>query len=291
MIGVSRRAATPGPGAAHIACDLTDPDATAALIGRVAPDVIVHTQALSDVDACERDPAEAHRQNVEATAHLCRAIDGRSTVLLGLSTDYVFDGAKTTPYDEDDAPRPLSVYGRTKVESEALVRRHPFGFVARVSTLFGPDRKNFCGETARRLAAGEPVEAHTDQVTSPSYTEDVAEALAALLAALPQQQWSELPRVYHVTNAGSCRRLDLVTRVAQELGASLELVRPIQMAAQGRPARRPSYSAMTSRHLARLTERMIRGWQEALHVYLQQARWLDSPSGSPTRPRASASSA
>ena len=267
MTGLSRHAPPQDRGGRHVACDLVDARRTAEVVGALRPDLVIHTQALSDVDRCELEPDAARAQNVGATASLLRALE--RAWLVQISTDYVFDGTKGTPYDENDEPRPVSVYGRMKLDAERLALGYPRAVVVRPSTLFGPGRANFCDTIVARLRAGEPVEAFADQVTSPTYTVDLAEGLEALCAALGRAD--EPPaRVVHVANAGGCSRVTFARRIAELIGGSPELVRPIPMAAQRRPARRPAYSALTTIHLARLIGRTLRPWDDALRAYLGQ---------------------
>ncbi len=270
---MSRHAPPTAPAGRHVVCDLVDARRAAEVIGAIRPDAMIHTQALSDVDRCELEPDAARAQNVETMASLLRALErapGRGRAwLVHVSTDYVFDGTKGTPYDENDEPRPVSVYGRMKLDAERLALGYPRAVVVRPSTLFGPGRANFCDTIVARLRAGEPVEAFADQVTSPTYTVDLAEGLEALCAALGRAD--EPPaRVVHVANAGGCSRVVFARRIAELIGSSPELVRDIPMAAQRRPARRPAYSALTTIHLARLIGRTLRPWDDALRAYLGQ---------------------
>jgi len=268
---VSRRsshaAAAPGDGVRHVACDLLEADQAARVIESAAPDVVFHTQALSDVDQCEREPAQAKAQNVQALAHLLDALRARHARMVYVSTDYVFDGAKGCAYDEADEPKPISVYGRTKWEAEQLVLQFPGGFVVRPSTLFGPGRMNFCDHIVTRLRDGQFVEAFSDQTTSPTYTEDLAEGLAGLMDALERP----LPtRVLHLTNRGRCTRAEFAHRIADALGAPQELIKDIRMAEQHRPAPRPANSSLTSRYVREVLGGPLRSWDEALAAYLRQ---------------------
>jgi len=262
----------------HLVCDLVDARRIAEVVGAVHADAVIHTQALSDVDRCELEPEAAQAQNVEGTVNLLRALErapslgrGGRPLLVYVSTDYVFDGMKGAPYEEADEPNPVSVYGRSKHEAERLTLGYPRGVVVRPSTLFGPGRMNFCDHIVSRVSAGAPVEAFTDQVTSPTYTVDLAEGLEELCAALgPADEPPE--RVVHMANAGGASRVAFARRIATLIGASPELVRPIPMAAQHRPAARPAYSALTTRHCARLIGRILRPWDDALRAYLPTAR-------------------
>ena len=233
---------------------------------------MVHCQALSDVDRCEQEPDEARRLNVQTIEHLCRALVGSGALLVSLSTDYVFDGAKGRPYDELDEPSPMSVYGRAKRAAEQVALGYRDGVVVRPSTLFGSGRHNFCNTIIERLHTGAPVEAFTDQTTSPTLTDDLADGIATLIGVLHGSRRPTAPRIYHIANAHGCRRIEFARRVAELLGFDPSLVLPIRMAQQARPARRPAYSVLASRHFEPTTGRTLRGWDEALQAYLRQRR-------------------
>lgn len=256
----------------HVVCDLTDAASTREAIQRSEPELVVHTQTLSDVDRCEREPEEAARQNVQTSVHVARALETSSALLIYLSTDYVFDGAKSAPYVETDTPHPLSSYGRVKLDAELAVLSYPRNAVVRTSTLFGPGRTTFCEQVMTQLRLGRPMEAFVDQVTSPTYTMDLAEAIGALGQALRESPQGRRPRLYHMANTGACRRAAFAERVAQELGYPAELIRWIRMAEQRRPAPRPAYSALGSVHVPQVIGRTLPTWERALTIYLRQAR-------------------
>ena len=257
-----------------MACDLRDAARTAAAVRAAAPDLVIHAQAMSNVDQCELEPDAAWEQNVRALEHLVAALDPGRTWLVALGTDYVFDGRKGAPYDETDTPNPLGAYGRAKLAAERVALGFPRGIVARTSTLFGPGRMNFCDHIVARASAGEPVEAFIDQVTSPTYTDDLAEALGAVGAAARSPGAGDAPRLVHITNAGSASRVAFAERVVGLLGLPQALIRRIRLADQRRPAPRPPCSAMTSRHVERLIGRTLRPWDDALRAYLHYRRWL-----------------
>ncbi|MBI4596875.1 MAG: dTDP-4-dehydrorhamnose reductase [Candidatus Omnitrophica bacterium] len=273
VVGVSRHPALVPSLGRHRVCDLAEAEPTQRLLQAEQPALIIHAQALSNVDEAEQDPALARRMNVEATAHLARAIQQTDTVLLYVSTDYVFDGAKGRPYVESDAPHPISVYGRSKLEGEQAALRHSRAIVARPSTLFGAGRMNFCHQVAERLRAHQPVEAFRDQVTSPTFTDDLAAELIRLGEAAVARHEGFTPRIYHLANAGACSRLAFAQRIAALMGCDPTLVHAIPMAALQRPAPRPAYSALATEH--ETTGRSLRSWDEALIAYLRQQRWLN----------------
>jgi dTDP-4-dehydrorhamnose reductase len=257
-----------------VVCDLLDLAQVRRTIEALAPDVLIHAQALSDVDRCEREPAEAIAQNATTVQHVVSALAGRPTLLVHVSTDYVFDGRKGAAYEEADPPNPVSVYGRSKLEGERQALRHPRAIVVRPSTLFGPGRMNFCDHVVQRLKAGEPVEAFFDQRTSPTYTVDLAEAIEAISRALLERPAEAWPRIVHAANAGGCTRVAFAERVADLLGCSRDLIQRIPMAAQRRPAPRPPCSMLTTTILPSLIGRTLRPWDEALEAYLRRRRFV-----------------
>jgi dTDP-4-dehydrorhamnose reductase len=212
---------------------------------------------------------------VQTVEHLCRALGETGALLIALSSDYVFDGAKGSPYDEEDEPNPLSVYGRTKLAGERVALSYPNAVVVRPSTLFGPGRTNFCDAIVERFRRDEPVEAFVDQVTSPTYTEDLAEGLRGLVDAMAARSLKQLPRIYHMTNAGGASRVEFSTYVAGLVGRPASLIKPIQMQDQRRPAPRPANSALTSRVLQDTIGRTLRPWQESVRAYLASRGWLN----------------
>jgi len=252
-----------------VICDLSDARRTATVLQGIRPDVVIHTQAQSDVDRCELDPSEAQAQNVETTVHVVEALRLTSAWFMHVSTDYVFDGQKSSPYSEEDVANPISVYGRTKLEAERVVLGYARGVIVRPSTLFGPGRMNFCDRVVRAALGGETVEAFTDQATSPTFTEDVAEAMGELITALGKRPQGT-PRIYHMANEGGCSRLVFAHRIVDLLGRPRSCVRPVRMAEQPRPAPRPATSILTTEVLPALIGRTLRPWDEALHAYLRQ---------------------
>jgi len=272
VVGVSRHAPSRDLAGRHVICDLLDPRRTRDVVHEIQPALVIHAQAMSDVDRCEREPKEAQAYNVQATKHLVDALprSGDHCWLFSVSTDYVFDGTKGRSYVEDDVSNPISVYGRTKLEGERVALDYARSIILRPSTLYGPDRMNYCNHVADQLQAGQGVEAFVDQTTSPTYTEDVAEAIADLSDVIVphETRGADTPRIMHLSNTGACTRLAFAHRIADLLGQPRELIRPIRMAEQQRSAPRPAYSALAGTALARTIGRTMRPWEEALQTYL-----------------------
>jgi len=275
VVGLSRHASSPGNPGQHVLCDLTQREATQRVIRAVNADVVIHTQALSDVDRCEQEPHQADLCNRQTTEHLCTILRDTNTVLITVSTDYVFDGRKGSPYHEEDEPHPISVYGRSKLAGERATLRYPRGYVVRPSTLFGPGRMNFCNAIVQHLQRDEPIEAFMDQTTSPTYTEDLAQGLCRVVELMGREDLSRLPRVYHLANAGSCSRVEFAQCVVRLLGGNDALIRAIPMAQQRRPAPRPASSALISRYQQQVLGWSLRSWQDAVRAYLASQAWLN----------------
>ncbi len=195
-------------------------------------DLVLHAAAWTDVDGAEADPAGAWAVNVEGT----RRVVALSVPVVYFSTDYVFSGDRRRPYLESDEPRPLSVYGRTKLEGERLVRA---GWVVRTSWLYAPWGRNFVRTMLALGREREEVAVVDDQRGSPTYACHLAQAVRRLV---------ELPfGLYHLVAEGECTWADLAEAVLAEAGLACR-VRRITTADLGRPAPRPAYSVLRSQH-------------------------------------------
>jgi len=278
VIGWARQLPAPGGlGWKLESVDITQAPSVQEGVNRLRPHVVVHAAAMTDVDACEKDPASARWMNAEATGTLAAACAEAGAVFLAVSTDYVFDGASSIPYRESDVANPISLYGRSKLEGEqkALLLA-PRAMIVRVSGLFGPARENFVSLAARRLRAGETVLAVTDQVNSPSYTMDLAEGVAQLIAPLERspdsaERGGPLHGIFHLANRGGASRLQIAEAVARILGAPASLIQQTCWVDLDRPARRPPQSQLDSSRFAQTVGRYLRTWEEALHEFLKNS--------------------
>ncbi len=254
--------------------DLTEDSAARRGIERLKPDLVLHAAAMTDVDACERDPEASRRLNVEATEQVASACAGSGAALMGISTDYVFDGALDRPYRETDAPNPINVYGRSKLEGERRVLSLvPAGLIVRVSGLFGSRRDNFVSLAARKFRANETVPAVSDQVNSPSYTVDLADGIAKLIRFLERDRAGARPGgplhgIFHLANRGGASRLQVAEWIADLLGKPRSLIRETRWADLGRPARRPVQSHLDCGRFAALCGSGLRPWEEAVRAFL-----------------------
>ena len=249
--------------------DILDPAATRSTLEALRPTCVLNTAAYNLVDRAEEDGRSAFALNAEAVgslADVCQSIGAR---LVHFSTDYVFDGAKRTPYLETDPPRPLSVYGESKLAGERLaLERCERAVVFRVCGLFGlagflgKGKGNFVETMLRFGREGRPLRVVSDQVLCPSYTLDLA-----------RKVWAVLPKaahpVYHLTNAGQTSWYDFARRSLELAGVTADLT-AVTAAEYGARARRPAYSVLAHANLAALGEDDLRPWDQALVAYVAE---------------------
>ena len=239
--------------------ELMDP-ALADKIAAVRPDLVIHAAAYTDVDGCERDPDTAFQVNALGTRRVAEGAAKTNARLVYISTDYVFDGKKDTPYTERDGVNPLTVYGRSKLmgEQEAL-KACPSALIVRTSWLYGVRGKNFV-KTILQLAATRPeIRVVNDQKGSPTYARDLAGVIIALIRR-------EADGVVHAGGEGECTWYELACAIIQEARYTCCVI-PISTAESGRLAPRPRYSVLSTGLLGQHGLR-LRPWQDALKEFI-----------------------
>lgn len=242
--------------------DIRDAKRVREIVAKERPQWIVLSAAYTDVDGCESDPERAFAVNRDGAANVAEAAKSLGVKLLFLSSDYVFDGRKTSPYEAGDGRNPQSVYGRSKAEAEVrLLEILPDVCIARTSWLFGKGGKCF-PDTILRLAASRPaLDVVNDQRGSPTYTVDLARAIIELCR-------KGASGIVHVTNSGDCTWFEFAREIIK--GAELQTeVRPVNSEQMARPAARPAYSVLAATSLHQYSIEMP-AWEDALRRYLKE---------------------
>lgn len=227
-------------------------------------DAMVNCAGYTEVDACEEKENVPTARDVNGTAvgrlaHCCKT-SGR--ILVHFSTDYVFDGAKSEPYQETDQTNPVNVYGQTKLEGEKLLRaENPFFYLIRTSWVFGPNGPNFVKTIAGLLKTKPKIEVVTDQVGGPTYTGDLARFALELLGKKAEAG------LYHFANDGYTSWNGFAQEIKFLIGSACE-VAPTLSGKFVRPAKRPSNSRFDLSKAVRAVGHHPRPWQESLKEYL-----------------------
>ena len=227
----------------------------------IEPDIVIHTAAFTNVDNCEQHKELSHKINATGTENVAHAAKLADAKLIFISTDYVFDGSKRTPYTEKDTPSPLSTYGKDKLEAEGYVqeicKNH---LIIRTSWLYGPYGKNFVTKIISLSKRNPELKIVDDQVGSPTYTIDLAEAINKLLDI-------DATGIVHVSNSGQCNWHEF-TKTIFELTGNQTPILPIKSNEFNAPAKRPKYSVLDTSKYNKLAQNKLRSWGEALKSYL-----------------------
>jgi len=241
--------------------DIRDEKRVQTLVQEQRPDWIVLAAAYTDVDGCESNPELAFTVNRDGAANVAKAAKMRGARLLFLSSDYVFDGEKRSPYKTDDPRNPRTVYGRSKAEAEIrLLQLLPDCCIVRTSWLFGTGGKCF-PDTILKLAASRPaIDVVDDQRGSPTYAVDLSQAITQLCR-------KNAEGIVHATNTGDCTWFEFAQEIVRASGLETK-VRPVSSEKMARPARRPAYSVLSPERLQRLGI-ATPSWQDALQRYLK----------------------
>jgi dTDP-4-dehydrorhamnose reductase len=249
-----------------IQVDLADIDATRRVLETHRPQVVINCAAFHRVDDIETDAAMALKINALAAQQVARACRDIDCALLHVSTDYVFDGTKRSPYVEGDLPNPLSAYGASKLAGELLIRAAwPKHYIVRTCGLYGAAGAsgkggNFVNTMLRLAREGKPVRVVADQTCTPTATRDLAAQIAALIE-------TGAYGTYHITNQGGCTWHEFASAIFELAGFELR-PQAISSAEYNAPATRPPYSVLENAALQRLGIDRMPHWRDALSAYI-----------------------
>jgi dTDP-4-dehydrorhamnose reductase len=269
--------------------DLLEPPDIRRAIRDLRPNLIVNAAAYTAVDQAETDKARAHAINAEAPAMMAAEAKSVGAALLHYSTDYVFDGLKTSPYDESDSANPLNVYGRSKLEGEQAIRNSGVPhLIFRTAWVYGTRGRNFLLSILRLATQRTELRVVSDQLGAPTWSRAVATATSAILAQLFESgsDLNSLVKVsgtYHMTAAGQTSWYDFAKAILEESAAMppsipwvvavtsgqplmARTVIPISTREYPTPAVRPRYSVLSNARLARAFNYKLSDWRTQLHL-------------------------
>jgi len=244
--------------------DIRNLEQVRGLASRHRPDWIILAAGYTDVDGSERKPDLAFAVNRDGTRNVSVLAREIGAKLCYLSTDYVFDGSSTRPYEPEDPVNPLNVYGASKAAGEKAVQEEGgHWLIARTSWLFGANKSCFPEKILHAADSQPELNVVADQIGSPTYTKDLADAVRGLVRA-------DARGILHVTNSGTCSWFDFARETLLRAGRNTP-ISPITSEQAGRPAGRPAYSVLSSKALA---DRgiVLPNWQKALDHYLTELR-------------------
>ncbi len=257
--------------------DITDRGQVSAVLSEIKPRIIINCAAFTAVDACEDQEQLATSVNAVGVEHLAEVARELDASLVHISTDYVFPGTQIRPLREDDPTGPLSAYGRSKLKGEQAILDSGLKqyFIIRTSWLYGPDGPNFV-ETILRLAGERDIlTIVADQVGSPTYTADLADAIIALLTASFKSPGPNPCGIYHFASSGSCSWYEFARAIVEQgrkhgLPLKVREIKPISTEAYPLPAKRPASSVFDKTKYGALTGAKIPDWRESLQTYFSQ---------------------
>lgn len=246
--------------------DITDASACKKVIKEICPDAVIHCAAYTAVDAAEDNEELCRKVNADGTrniAEVCRELDCK---MMYISTDYVFDGKGTRPWEPDDNRTPLNVYGQTKYEGEMAVEEllEKF-FIVRIAWVFGVNGKNFIRTMIRLGKERGAVSVVDDQVGSPTYTYDLARLLVDMIV-------TEKYGRYHATNEGLCSWYEFACEIFRQAGMDEVQVTAVDSSTFAAKAARPSNSRMSKDKLEANGFERLPSWQDALGRFLDEAQ-------------------
>jgi dTDP-4-dehydrorhamnose reductase len=251
----------------HAQLDVCSEERVSEVISQAKPDVVLNTVAFHKVEECEKKPALAFQVNGTAAMNLGLACKLSGAILVHFSTDYVFDGKKNAAYEETDLPAPLNVYGVSKVVGEHLIASTTDRyFVIRTCGLYGTAGSsgkggNFVENMLKKAIAGDAIRVVADQVLTPTYTVDLAEATRSLIM-------TEAFGLYHLSSEGQCSWYEFARNIFECAGVAAQLT-GVKTSDFPSPIKRPSYSVL-SKAKVRGLRLSIPSWPDALSRYLQE---------------------
>jgi len=257
-----------------IKADITDKESISKVVISARPDAIIHAAAWTDVDGCEGDPDKAYKINALGSQNMAQLTNAMNIPFFYISTDFVFDGRKDSPYNEDDTTNPISAYGMSKLQGEELIKKSANKFfILRTSWLFGRWGKNFVDTIINKAKNEKTLKVVDDQIGSPTYTKDLALGIKAMVDLLSSRNSPDnVFGIYHMSNSGSCSWFEFAQAIFKKIKIRDVELLPVTSEQLNRPAKRPKMSVLDNSRYEKLTGSPLRPWSEALSDYLSLKR-------------------
>lgn len=234
---------------------------------KIRPDIVINSAGLTNVDLCEKEREKAIRVNSLGQRLIARACKEVGAKCVYFSTDYIFDGAKKRPYEEDDITNPLSFYGKTKLMGEAYTQMEIENYlIVRSSWFFSKRGSYFINAILKAMREQQEMRVIYDQISCPTFTEDLAMAVERLID-------SGSTGIFNITNGGCCTWIEFGQKILDFYGSKLSLI-PVPLESIARVATRPHYSVLSNVKLKRVTDIILPNWQSGLIRALEgRTKW------------------
>jgi len=270
-IDIREKTETGGRKIDFLKIDITEKEPITQKIKEVSPDIVIHSAAYTDVDGCEKNENIARRLNAEAVKYISFAANQCGCFLIYISTDYIFDGEKKSPYTEEDVPNPVSIYGKTKLEGEIAVKETSNKYlIIRTSWLFGEGGKNFVETIIEKAKNNNELKVVEDQRGSPTYSNDLAQAIEFIVRDHKVESGQQ--KILNITNSGACSWYEYAKEVFSLAGIKNAKVIPITSQELNRPAQRPAMSVLDTSKFKKEYGRDLPCWEDALARYLKERK-------------------
>jgi dTDP-4-dehydrorhamnose reductase len=248
--------------------DITSSTQCEVVFEKVKPHFCINTAAYTAVDKAESEPEKAHLINVTGAENLAKACKENNTVLLHISTDFVFDGTATKPYTEEDLPNPTGVYGQTKLDGEkaiqAILEKH---FIIRTSWVYSQFGNNFMKTMLRLGAERDTLSVVDDQIGTPTNAVDLAEVLVSIILTDNRRPITDDFGIYNFSNEGQCSWYDFAKKIFEINNIKIDL-QAISTRSYPTPAKRPDYSVLDKSKIKEVfgseISKEVRDWEESL---------------------------
>jgi dTDP-4-dehydrorhamnose reductase len=244
--------------------DISNVENCRAVFSTIKPNYCINTAAYTAVDKAESEPKKAHLINAVGAKNIAEVCKENNTVLLHISTDFVFDGTKNSPYNESDTPNPTGVYGKTKLEGEQAVQqawqKH---YIVRTSWVYSQFGNNFMKTMLRLASERDSISVVNDQIGTPTNAVDLAVALLQIILTDNRQPTTDNFGIYNFSNGGQCSWYDFAKKIFEINNININL-QSIPTSSYPTPAQRPSYSVLDKSKIKKTFGLEIGTWEQSL---------------------------